>query len=75
MQQIPPANPIGVFASDVGGLSVRHEIRRELPGEDLLFVADSGHAPYGDKSRQLIEARSIALVIVLSVSVLPLGLL
>ena len=37
------------------------EIRRELPHEDLLYVADSGHAPYGDKSAQLIEARAIAI--------------
>jgi glutamate racemase len=55
-------NPIGVFDSGVGGLSVLREIRRELPGEDLLYVADSGHAPYGDKSTQLIEARAIAIV-------------
>lgn len=58
----PPERPIGVFDSGVGGLSVLHEIRRELPGEDLLYVADSGHAPYGDKSTQLIEARVIAIV-------------
>jgi len=56
-----PANPIGVFDSGVGGLSVLREIRRALPGEDLLYVADSGHAPYGDKSRQFIEARSLAI--------------
>lgn len=56
-----PANPIGVFDSGVGGLSVLHEIRKALPGEDLLYVADSGHAPYGDKSQQFIEARSIAI--------------
>jgi glutamate racemase len=55
-------NPIGVFDSGVGGLSVLREIRRELPHEDLLYVADSGHAPYGDKSTQLIEARAIAIV-------------
>jgi len=55
------ANPIGVFDSGVGGLSVLHEIRRALPGEDLLYVADSAHAPYGDKSRQFIEASSIAI--------------
>lgn len=55
-------NPIGVFDSGVGGLSVLREIRSELPGEDLLYVADSGHAPYGDKSTQLIEARAIAIV-------------
>lgn len=54
--------PIGVFDSGVGGLSVLREIRRELPGEDLLYVADSGYAPYGDLSEQLIEARSVALI-------------
>lgn len=55
------SNPIGIFDSGVGGLSVLHEIRRVLPGEDLLYVADSAHAPYGDKSQQFIEARSIAI--------------
>jgi glutamate racemase len=54
-------NPIGVFDSGVGGLSVLQEIRRALPGEHLLYVADSAHAPYGDKSQQFIEARSIAI--------------
>jgi glutamate racemase len=54
-------DPIGVFDSGVGGLAVLHEIRRELPGEDLLYVADSGHAPYGDKSAHVIEERSIAI--------------
>jgi glutamate racemase len=54
--------PIGVFESGVGGLSVLHEVRRELPGEDLLYVADSGHAPYGDKPAEFIEARTIAIV-------------
>ncbi|MHB9103431.1 MAG: glutamate racemase [Sulfuricella sp.] len=56
------ANPIGVFDSGVGGLSVLREIRRELPGENLLYVADSGYAPYGDKPGQLIEARSVAII-------------
>lgn len=53
--------PIGVFDSGVGGLSVLREIRRELPAEDLLYVADSGHAPYGDKPVATIEARAIAI--------------
>jgi glutamate racemase len=58
---MPMTHPIGVFDSGVGGLSVLQEIRRALPGEDLLYVADSGHAPYGDKSRQFIEDRSLAI--------------
>ena len=53
--------PIGVFDSGVGGLSVLREIRRELPFENLLYVADSAHAPYGEKSSQFIEDRSIAI--------------
>lgn len=49
---------IGVFDSGVGGLSVLREIRRELPRENLLYVADSAHAPYGDKSEEFVIARS-----------------
>ncbi|MEN9712001.1 MAG: hypothetical protein RLY90_262, partial [Pseudomonadota bacterium] len=39
---------IGVFDSGVGGLSVLKAIREALPNEDLVYVADSAHAPYGD---------------------------
>lgn len=53
--------PIGVFDSGVGGLSVLRHVRAMLPGEDLLYVADSAHAPYGDKSVQFIEARAVAI--------------
>ena len=56
-----PNHPIGVFDSGVGGLTVLTEIRRELPGEDLLYVADSGFAPYGDQSPDAIEARAVVL--------------
>lgn len=52
---------IGVFDSGVGGLSVLRHIREVLPNERLIYVADSGHVPYGDKSREYIEARSIIL--------------
>jgi glutamate racemase len=55
-------SPIGVFDSGVGGLSVLREIRRELPAEDLLYVADSAHAPYGDRDAAFIRARALAIV-------------
>jgi len=55
------ADPIGVFDSGVGGLSVLREIRSELPAENLIYVADSAHAPYGDKAQDYIEARSLAI--------------
>ena len=49
---------IGVFDSGVGGLSVLREIRATLPAEDLLYVADSGHAPYGDRPDTFIRQRA-----------------
>ena len=52
------SRPIGVFDSGVGGLSVLREIRRALPAETLCYVADSAHAPYGERSVAYIEARS-----------------
>lgn len=52
---------IGVFDSGVGGLSVLRHIRAALPDARLIYVADSGHVPYGDKPPSYIEARSLAL--------------
>jgi glutamate racemase len=49
--------PVGVFDSGVGGLSVLREIRTLLPDESLLYVADSGHVPYGEKSPEFIRER------------------
>ncbi len=53
--------PVGVFDSGVGGLSLLKCMRDELPGEDFIYVADSGYAPYGDKSAEYIEKRSFAI--------------
>ena len=41
--------PIGVFDSGVGGLSVLRALRAELPVEHFVYIADSGHAPYGER--------------------------
>lgn len=49
---------IGVFDSGVGGLSVLRHLRKELPKVDFIYCADSAYAPYGDKSRKLIQERS-----------------
>lgn len=54
---MPSEAPVGVFDSGVGGLSVLREIRARLPAESLLYVADSGHVPYGEKSPEYIRAR------------------
>jgi glutamate racemase len=49
---------IGVFDSGVGGLSVLREIRALLPCENLIYIADSAHIPYGEKSKQYVETRA-----------------
>ena len=53
-----PSSPIGVFDSGMGGLSVLRAIRRELPAENLLYLADSGNAPYGDRDAAFIIERA-----------------
>jgi len=53
--------PIGIFDSGVGGLSVLRHILQQLPHENLIYFADSGHAPYGDKPREQVIARSQAI--------------
>jgi glutamate racemase len=52
---------IGVFDSGVGGLSVLRAIRAALPHEHLVYVADSGHAPYGDQSEAHITQRTLTV--------------
>lgn len=48
--------PIGIFDSGVGGLSVFKEIKKLLPKENYIFIADQKNVPYGEKSKdQLCE--------------------
>lgn len=42
-------NPIGIFDSGIGGLSVVKEIRKLLPNEDIIYVADQANIPYGER--------------------------
>ncbi|MEO8389003.1 glutamate racemase [Polaromonas sp.] len=53
--------PIGVFDSGVGGLSVLQALRAELPCEDFIYIADSGHAPYGERGDAFVSARTRAI--------------
>lgn len=53
--------PIGVFDSGVGGLSVLKHIREILPAEQLIYVADRGHIPYGSKSHDFIKHRAMLI--------------
>lgn len=53
------AAPIGVFDSGIGGLTVARELLWRLPHESLLYVADTAHVPYGERSPA--EIRGFAL--------------
>jgi glutamate racemase len=50
--------PIGIFDSGVGGLSVLKAVRAQHPAEDLIYIADQAHVPYGP--RPLAEVRHFA---------------
>jgi glutamate racemase len=56
------SSPIGVFDSGIGGVSVLREIRSLLPAEELIYVGDSAHLPYGEKSLEEIRRYSEAVV-------------
>src|SRR6185503_19898144 len=44
------SRPVGVFDSGIGGLTVAHEILRQLPAESLVYFGDTARVPYGPKS-------------------------
>lgn len=52
---------IGVFDSGIGGLSVLKALRAELPREHFIYIADSGHAPYGERDVAHVLERSRAI--------------
>ena len=60
-QLITGDQPIGMFDSGVGGLSVLRAVRQELPGEDVLYLGDQAHIPYGPKSKAQIQAFADAI--------------
>lgn len=57
--------PIGIFDSGIGGLTVAHAIRSRMPNESLLYFGDTAHLPYGDKSEAAIQAYSVKIADVL----------
>lgn len=47
-------NPIGIFDSGIGGLTVLKEVRRLLPHEDIVYLGDTARVPYGTKSPEIV---------------------
>ena len=54
----PSSAPIGVFDSGLGGLSILKHLRRMMPHERFIFLADQAYVPYGGKSGKQIRART-----------------
>ncbi len=54
-------DPIGIFDSGIGGLTVARAVKNALPNENLIYFGDTEHLPYGDKSTAAIQAFSIKI--------------
>ena len=60
--EIPRSHqPIGIFDSGIGGLTVARAIKDKLPHEKLIYFGDTAHLPYGDKSPDSIKYYSIRI--------------
>src|SRR5665213_1933323 len=55
------AQPIGIFDSGIGGLTMAHAIVKQLPKENIIYFGDTAHLPYGDKSTATIQAYAIKI--------------
>lgn len=53
------SQPVGIFDSGIGGLTVLKALSRELPREDVVYFGDTAHLPYGTKSKETITKFSI----------------
>ena len=54
-------NPIGIFDSGIGGLTVAKAVNKVLPQEQIIYFGDTAHLPYGDKSETAIQSYSIKI--------------
>jgi glutamate racemase len=56
-----PVQPIGVFDSGIGGLTVAAALRELLPSENIFYIGDTARVPYGGKSQSTIERYSVEI--------------
>ncbi|HMK57388.1 MAG TPA: glutamate racemase [Dissulfurispiraceae bacterium] len=55
---MPNNNPIGIFDSGIGGLTVFKEVSRMLPFEDIIYLGDTARVPYGIRSAETVARYS-----------------
>jgi glutamate racemase len=61
MTNLNSTQPIGIFDSGIGGLTVAQAIVKQLPHENIIYFGDTAHLPYGDKSPAAIQAYSVKI--------------
>ncbi|MEO6167243.1 MAG: glutamate racemase [Chitinophagales bacterium] len=54
-------DPIGIFDSGIGGLTVANAVSKLLPNEEIIYFGDTAHLPYGDKSVESIQHYSLRI--------------
>jgi glutamate racemase len=54
-------NPIGIFDSGIGGLTIAYTLKKKLPNESFIYFGDTKHLPYGDKSEKAIKQYSLSI--------------
>jgi len=54
-------NPIGIFDSGIGGLTIAHAVQKLLPNESIIYFGDTAHLPYGDKSTAAIQSYAVKI--------------
>jgi len=65
ISRVDTSNPIGLFDSGIGGLTVARAVHKLLPQESIIYFGDTAHLPYGDKSTAAIQAYAIKICNVL----------
>jgi glutamate racemase len=63
---VTPDSPVGVFDSEIGGLTVAHAVMQQLPHESVTYFGDTARVPYGPKSPETVRrySREIASFLV-----------
>ena len=55
------SQPIGIFDSGAGGLTVASAVKNLLPNEKIIYFGDTAHLPYGDKSSETVKNYSLRI--------------
>src|SRR5207302_7529668 len=56
-----PQDPVAVFDSGVGGLTVLHELLVSLPTEDYIYLGDTARFPYGERTPEQLQAYAVEI--------------